>query len=144
MFAKEEKSGEGCSNHSLVMQAFEDAGYCIRYQKLCPSTIGIPMGRLRIHYQGVLRSALTNPESSMNTLKETWDAILAGTYTEHPLSTFLTGPFPPLNVYEAAARDKDRCMASERECAVDRKWKAMHKDIFEQHEAGCFFSMRSS
>lgn len=145
MFAKEQNSGEDCnSNHCLVMQAFEEAGYCVRFQKLCPTAIGIPMGRHRIHYQGVLRSALPNPDCSMNTLKATWDAILAGTYTEHPLSTFLTGPFPPLNLYEVAAREKDRCVLSESEGNVDRKWKALHKDIFEQHEAGWCFSVHSS
>ena len=113
------------SNHQTVMDCFSDLGYEVRWQQVCPSTIGIPMTRRRLHYQGLLRTRHEDPKGCMDKLKSVWEKLAKSSFISYPLADFLVG----------STSTSSEEPEEPQKMAAGKKWKAMHKDVFEQHEA---------
>ena len=115
------------SNHEAVLAAFDELNYEVRWQQVCPSTAGIPMTRRRIHYQGLLRKKHADPKACMDRLKSVWEKLAKSPYTSYPLADFLVST--PADSEPSPAEEPQKMSGA------GKKWKAMHADIFRQHEA---------
>ena len=116
------------SNQSAVLSAFENCGYCVCVQPVCPSKVGVPMTRQRLHYIGLNRDKVKDYAPQMERLKAVWAQLVAGQYPSHQLDAFLD----PRDGVGQVSSKSDRKADDQQ----DRKWKVVHKETFSAHEAG--------
>ena len=115
------------SNHSMVLEGFRSAGYSVCFASVCPSRAGIPMTRQRVHYQGVHNQKVANAERQVQVLQEVWNTVLKGDYPTHELGDFLDNQVQGHSPPQKSERKTEDC-----------QWRSLHKQVFEDHEAGQF------
>ena len=124
-------SNEEESNHQAVLNRFEELGFTVCFQKVCPSKCGIPMTRQRLHYIGISNHRVPGAASKMGKLKEVWSGLLQSKYTDHPLSEFLE-EIPPKQNRPGEIADLPLSATDHPE---KKKWVHQHKEVFERFEA---------
>lgn len=146
MDAPKEGDATEKSNHDIVMARFSDLGYEVRCRKVCPSSVGVPMTRNRVHYVGLLRTKVARPAQQMDNMARAWDAISQVAYTSLPLSHFLLQPDSKYLKIRAegfkssAGSDLVAGLDSyDHEVAGtkngDRAWRVLHAKTFRDHQA---------
>lgn len=121
------------TKHEFVLQTFSEIGYKVRAKKVCSSQCGIPMTRTRFHYQGILRSEVSNPVEQMDMLLQAWNTIQDTKFTAYRIH--LEGAFgeyvePAVSALMFPAPPRSDC-SDER----DKKGRQQHQEIFEQYRA---------
>ena len=121
------------------MASFADLGYLVTYKKVCSSTCGIPMSRNRVHYQLLEKGAVQNPSAKMQELELVWDRLCSAEYPSRSLSEFLVAPGSRyLQKAGENLRQQDQGGGrggQKKSSPEDARWKAMHAEIFEAHQA---------
>lgn len=120
------------SNHEEVLAKFDSLNYEVRFQKVCPSRMGVPMTRQRLHYVGVNRKLIPDTARKMEVLQAVWTTLVQAPYKAFSLDHFLGEessadstvnchlPIPVLPMFDQPEK---------------KKWVSLHKHIFEGHEA---------
>lgn len=120
----EEKTNQDC-----VMKKLRDCGYEMRCQHVSPTMCGVPMSRSRIHYQGLYAPKIATAKKQMDELAKVWDGVMKTNYPQIPLESFL------LDNYAQIQTGHISTMGTMSD-GKGKKWVAMHRDIFQQHEVG--------
>ena len=121
------------SNHEEVLSRFDSLGYEVKFQKVCPSKVGVPMTRQRLHYVGVNKKLIPDAARKMEVFQDVWTTLVQAPYTGFSLDQFLgeessadsigTTPLLPIPVLPMFDQPEKK------------KWVTLHKEIFERHEA---------
>ncbi len=115
------------NNNKSVLSSFSEAGYEIKWKKVCPTKIGIPMSRNRIHYQGVLRSELKDARSQMENVDRIWSYLLDSKYPGRNLEEFL--------ICNDAPKAYNPNTGSSRKTSEMEKWRTMHQEMLDAFQA---------
>lgn len=118
---------ESMDNNKSVLASFSEVGYEMKWKKVCPTKIGIPMSRNRIHYQGVLRSAVKNASLQMANVDRIWSSLLQSTYPTRNLEDFL--------ISDETAKVINPNAGSARKTSEMEKWKTMHQEMLDAFQA---------
>lgn len=119
------------TNHAQVLNSLDQAGYIVKFQKVDPVTVGVPMSRSRLRYQGMLKT-IPFAQDQMNFMNDMWKRLIDVTdYKQFELKDFLIGDVRK----EDSAREK--CSKQE-PAGHERKWRALRKDTFAEYQAGVF------
>ena len=112
-------------NQADVLELFDQAGFEVCVQQVCPSRAGIPMTRQRIHYIGLCRDKVKDAAAQVQSLQSAWNAVVAGGYPLLKLADFLEPASTEIPGAKAERKADER---------TDRKWTLMHKEVFLNHE----------
>ena len=119
------------SNQAAVLSAFDNCGYSVCVQPVCPSKVGVPMTRQRLHYIGLNRDKVKDHALQIERLKAVWAELVAEQYPSCELEAFLDPQTGSGHMYTKSERKA--------EDQQDRKWRLVHKEIFSAHEAKVHF-----
>ena len=126
------------SNLDHVLKLFRQKGYLVAHRLVTPEKAGVPMSRQRFHFQLVRVAAAADEEAAglwLKDLETAWDAILEWSYAPLPLDNFLLDE--QAVDFQGHAQGARSCShrATKAEEKATPVWKAMHEQMFKDHEA---------
>ena len=146
MLANRAEDDGSRSAHDDAVTRFEQSGYAVCFERVCPTQMGLPMSRDRVHYILLSTRMCRGATEQVKKLSEVWHRVASssGAYPRKLLTSFLVGNdhaavmTAALRAQHMAQREIPRKARKESTASSNDalKWKRMHADMFLDYKAG--------